>query len=515
VKTDGEYLYSALESSVVLLRAYPAAEAEVLSEIEMEGSPEGLYIAGDSLAVVETFTAYEETSIYYSGEEYLSYDYVSTTHIKIYDVSDRETPVLRHDITVDGTYWNSRRIGDYVYLVAEEPAYTWEDDVMVPEIYLDETPLEVPVEEILHPKEYAYSAKFVTLVSLNMQEEVESTEYLGYGVLLLGSNSNMYVSQDNIYLTCDEYDAETETTAIHRIHFDDGIMEYDATGEVPGTLLNQFSMDEYGDYFRTATTTGNLWDSSSYNHLYVLDENLEVVGVLEDLAPGETIYSARFLGDRAYLVTFRQVDPFFVIDLTDPENPTVLGELKITGYSDYLHPYDENHIIGIGKETVDGLYQGVKISLFDVTDVSNPTEIDKFVIGDRGTESPVLDDHKALLFDREKNLLVIPVAVAEIDESDYPYGVSSWAYGTVVWQGAYVLNISAEDGLDLRGTITHHDTGSDLTYDLYYYSPSSLDVERSLYIEDVLYTISDAKIKMNDLGTLDFINEVELTEIEP
>ncbi|NIP67558.1 hypothetical protein GWM83_02345, partial [Candidatus Bathyarchaeota archaeon] len=114
------------------------------------------------------------------------------------------------------------------------------------------------------------------------------------------------------------------------------------------------------------------------------------MGRLEDLAPGEKIYSARFMGDRGYLVTFRKVDPLFVLDLSQPTNPKVLGKLKIPGYSDYLHPYDENHIIGVGKETVAAeqgdfaWYQGVKISLFDVTDVEDPREIDKYEIGDRG-----------------------------------------------------------------------------------------------------------------------------------
>jgi uncharacterized secreted protein with C-terminal beta-propeller domain len=160
-------------------------------------------------------------------------------------------------------------------------------------------------------------------------------------------------------------------------------MEYDASGRVSGSVLNRYSMDEYEGYFRIATTTG--WGTSSLNRVYVLDGTLSVAGALENLAQGERIYSARFMGNRCYLVTFRQVDPFFVIDLSDPSQPKLLGELKITGYSDYLHPYDENHIIGIGKETDAGLYQGLKISLFDVSDVSNPKEIAKYEIGEERT----------------------------------------------------------------------------------------------------------------------------------
>jgi inhibitor of cysteine peptidase len=278
-------------------------------------------------------------------------------------------------------------------------------------------------------------------------------------------------------------------------------------------VLNQFSMDEYEGYFRVATTT---YEPTPRNHVYVLNMALNITGSLENLAPGETIYAARFMGERGYLVTFKQTDPLFVIDLSDPYNPQALGELKITGYSDYLHPYDENHIIGVGKETVEAeegdfaWYQGIKIALFDVSDVNRPVEISKYEIGDRGTDSPVLWDHKAFLFDKSRNLLVIPVLVAKIDESQYPEGVPPNAYGEYVWQGAYVFNISLDQGLQLKGRITHIENPSDLAQD-YYYLYSSFSVQRSLYIDDVLYTISDAKIMMNSLENLDYINEVQLS----
>jgi len=275
-------------------------------------------------------------------------------------------------------------------------------------------------------------------------------------------------------------------------------------------------MDEHQGYLRVATTTDDFSPEGGVtlaNQVYVLDGDMDIIGRLENLAPGEQIHSARFMGHRCYLVTFRSIDPLFVIDLKDPYNPRVLGELKVTGYSDYLHPFDENHIIGIGKETVAASgdfawYQGVKISLFDVSDVSAPKEIAKYEIGDRGTDSPVLSDHKALLFDRSRNLLVIPVQVAQIDAKDYPYGIPPNAYGEPVWQGAYVFNISLEKGLEFRGGITHC-TGADFSQYGYFYS-SDCFVERSLFIDDVLYTVSDAKVKMNDLGTLDEINEVTL-----
>ncbi|MBI4170202.1 MAG: beta-propeller domain-containing protein, partial [Candidatus Aenigmarchaeota archaeon] len=371
---------------------------------------------------------------------------------------------------------------------------------------------------------------------------------------------------------------ERQKTVLHKIAVKDGKVEYKSRGEVPGTPLNQFSMDEHNGYFRIATTTRSLGSfggsigvattqtavkqvtveqtnapeslvsssegqgitleenqqltkpveqpmptavappqperPSTLNHIYVLDENMNIAGRLENLAPDERIYSARFIGDRVYLVTFRQIDPLFVIDLKDPANPKVLGKLKIPGVSDYLHPYDENHVIGIGKEAVEAKegnfawFQGVKLSLFDVSDVENPKEIAKYVIGHRGTDSEALRDHKAFLFDREKKLLVIPVLLAKINEEQYPNGVPDSAYGEYTFQGAYAFELTKENGFVLRGKITHVEDDSLAKSGYYYFSPYS--VKRSLYIGNNLYTLSDKMVKINDLSDLREIKSVEL-----
>jgi uncharacterized secreted protein with C-terminal beta-propeller domain len=235
--------------------------------------------------------------------------------------------------------------------------------------------------------------------------------------------------------------------------------------------------------------------------------NLSIVGRLENIAVGENFHSARFMGDRCYLVTFQKTDPLFVVNLKDPTSPTILGNLTIPGYSDYLQPYDENHLIGVGKETIEAeggyfsWYQGIKISIFDVSNVSNPLQMANVTIGDRGSNSPVLNDHKALLFDKQMDLLVIPVTVAKIDPNQYPSG---WpAYGTPVWQGVYVYNITLIDGLVLRGNITHAETAG--------MPPTTLEVSRALYIGDVLYTVSQGKIKLNSLADLTFLKEISLS----
>ncbi len=309
---------------------------------------------------------------------------------------------------------------------------------------------------------------------------------------------------------------EPEMTAINKIALDG--FEYLGKGQVPGHVLNQFSMDEHNSYFRIATTARKMsrQGSTTTNNLYVLDSEMQTVGKLEDLAPGETIYSARFMGDKAYLVTFKDVDPFFVIDLSVPQSPTLLGKLKIPGYSDYLHPYDENYIIGLGKGAMpsgqEGFawYQGVKLSLFDVTDLENPKEISKFEIGDRGTDSYALHDHKAFLFSKDRNLLVIPILLAEIDESKYAGKIEPYARGDYTFQGAYVFEVTPDDGFVFKGRITHVDDDSLKKSGDYYWSSSN--VKRSLYMDEYLYTVSDAYVKANELPDLSEISSVQVGE---
>jgi inhibitor of cysteine peptidase len=514
VKTDGDYIYFASGNKTIIVKAYPPEQGQVLSEIELEGTVIGIFINGDRLVLFEEETPYYP---YYDvrsvTEEKFYMPYISPkTYIKVYDVSDREDPRLQRELSADGQYVSSRMIGDYAYVVVNEPVHEENDEINLPRIYSEgnEKGTEIPATDIYYSDVADYYYMYTTIIVINTQNNDREPTY---ETILLGGSSNLYVSMDNIYLTFPVWGrdvGDSQKTAIHRIHIQGSVMNYTASGEVPGMVLNQFSMDEYDGYFRVATTTR---EQTTENNVYILNMALNITGSLTDLAQGETIYSARFMGGRGYLVTFKQVDPLFVIDLKDPYDPEVLGYLKVTGYSDYLHPYDETHIIGIGKETTDAgefaWYQGVKISLFDVSNVSNPVEISKLEIGDRGTDSPVLWDHKAFLFDRSRNLMVIPVLEAKVDVTKYSEAELAWAYGEPVYQGAYVFDISIDNGLQLRGRVTHIDDPSALEQGYYYYySPYS--IQRSLYIDDVLYTISGAKITMNNLENLDYINEVQL-----
>ena len=593
VKNDGKYIYVVSGNKVNIINAYPAEDMKILSEIELEGVSE-IFINDNKLIVFATGYGGSKDNSYIACAEgpgvrrgcFYEEPY---NFIYIYDILDKENPELDEEISIDGSYVSSRMIGDYVYVISTKYANVNNPEPPVYAVNGLET--KIRSQEVHYWNYPDTSYVFTNIMSINVNGKVNSKVYL------TGATNNIYVSQDNIYLTyqkrtnyedyvkdlvekvylpifskkyddkindildsdeedyikmdlmrevVDEYvrgldsnelsnfskeleerleefnqymQKKMDKTIVHKINVYGKDIEYKGVGEVPGMVLNQFSMDEYNSYFRIATTTGNSWDGGSLNHLYVLDEDLEIVGSVEDLAEGERIYSVRFLGKRVYVVTFRNIDPLFVIDLEDPENPEVLGYLKVTGYSDYLHIYDENHVIGLGKETRGGnedfsWYQGIKISLFDVSDVKNPIERAKIEIGDRGTDSIALYEHKAFLFDKSRNLLVIPISLAEVDKNDYnnQFSDEDSAYGKTVWEGAYVIDIRL-NGIEVRGKITHNDEiGDNINkgMDDYWYFPYENQIKRSLYIDDVLYTISNKIVKANDLQTIDEISSIEL-----
>ena len=258
-------------------------------------------------------------------------------------------------------------------------------------------------------------------------------------------------------------------------------------------------MDEHNGYFRVVTTEGNMWNDKnpSKNHLFILDEKMKVTGSVEGLAKGERIYSARFMGDKAYMVTFRETDPLFVIDVANPAAPKVLGELKIPGFSNYLHPLDENHLIGFGYETVAEknsgggepliLTKGMKISLFDVTDFANPKEKDTEIIGGRGTYSPIQYDHKALFQHTERNLYGFPIMVYDETGKDRSIDYQS--------SGALVYEITPEKGIVLKGDLLKAKKPGEQ------YSEWESEIQRMLYSKDVLYTVSMKKINNFSLDT--------------
>ena len=528
VKTDGGYIYVVSNNQLHVVEAYPAEDAELVSSLELEDvQPIEMFIDGDTVLV------FGQQYHYYEYEE-PAYDYYypqgDFTVITMIDVSDKEEPEIIREVEFEGNYLSSRKIDSSAYFVLRKYQY------YIPENPEEIVPLYREGQEEFEPAcgcvDVGYlppvdARSFVILGAISMEDvdaEIKKE-------VIVASGENIYASMENLYVAEVDYDypgvfdeilgryESQEQTIVHKFSLDGQELGYIGSMEAPGTILNQFSMDEYDGYFRIATTKGHVsrsGDSTSMNNIYVFDEELEMVGELGDLAPGERIYSARFMGEKAYLVTFRKIDPLFVIDLSNPEEPEVLGKLKIPGYSDYLHPLDENHIIGIGKDTVEAeegdfaWHQGLKMAVFDVSDVENPKELHKVVIGDRGTDSYALQDHKAFLYDSEKELLVIPVLLAEINEEQWGEEIPDNAYGDYVFQGAYVYDLTVEDGFDLKGAVTHIDDEDAFDKYGYYYYDYGYAIKRSLYIDDALYTISENRVQANSLKDLESIAEIEL-----
>lgn len=366
----------------------------------------------------------------------------------------------------------------------------------------------------------------VPLLPANIQNEIQTiqdnstinttTQWIKISEIMQKSYNTMDKNDKEILFekirgALNEYDAkiqeDTRKTIIHKISIDEDEIEYVAKGSVPGRLLNQFSMDETGDRFRVATTTeyyAQYQGTTRANAVYVLDEQLSIVGSLDKIAIDESIFSARFIDDRLYLVTFQQIDPFFVIDLST-DTPKILGELKIPGFSNYLHPYDEEHIIGIGRDTKeigDNRVQqlGIKIALFNVVDVNNPKVADQVIIGDSSTNSESLYDHKAFFFDKRNGILSIPIN-GNMNNLNDVSNSKKIAPEQNRWSGFYIFDLDNIEGFTLKGTVTHS------SGDSRYYGMNNA---RTFYIEDVLYTTSEEYIKMNFINNLEEINSVKL-----
>ena len=595
IKTDGDYIYAVTNRDLYIVKAYPTSEAEVVTKISFDSTPQNIFINGNVLAVFGRDDAIHNTEIYKSFKRRNSF-----TFLKVFDISDKKKPKQLRDMDFEGNYTNSRMIGSYVYFVTNTygPFY-YDDETPVPRIIENGEVVNAECasdEKCMIPDIYYFdmpysSYNFTTVSAINI---VNNEEDVTSDVYLLNAGQNMFVSQRNIYITytkhVSEYELEMEVakelimpslsernqervrsieavdnyilspnekrskisaiieryvnrlsddeqeelqenleakmkekytsiadelekTIIHKIAINKNNLDYKGNGEVKGQVLNQFSMDESDGYFRIATTKNRTWSryteesQESYSNLFVLDENLKEVGSIEGLAEGERIYSVRFMQNRAYMVTFKQMDPLFVIDLTHPTSPKVLGELKIPGYSDYLHPFNEDTLIGFGKDTGETEWGGVrtkglKLSLFDVSDVSNPSEIDTYIMGDSGSDSIALRDHKAFLFSYDKELLSIPVSIQENLEGRYS--------GRLSFSGAAVFKVT-KDGFELKGKIDHSDGGRAGTReDWYGYNYYNNTVKRSLYIDDTLYTFSSKYIKMNNISDLEEVDTIVL-----
>lgn len=534
IKNDGQYIYLVSNDTVRIVKAYPATQMTELDKITFTDDenfyPSELYADGNTLVVIGTSYSHPDYWVYETTDS--SSYYGSVTEIYTFDITDRSDIELKRHLDFEGDYLSSRKVDDVVYLVSNRHIYNYEPVPLYYDSKEENMKATVPCGNVWYSPRITEDMSYLTVAGIPVDDEdaaISKQVVLGSGTDVYASRENLYVAE-NKYSYSWRYDAANsdEETIIHKFELNDPQVVYKGSGNVPGTILNQFSMDENDGYFRIATTLGDVWSTNppAKNNLYILDGSMKRVGSLEGLAPGEKIYSVRFMGDRAYIVTFKKVDPLFVIDTGTPTSPKVLGKLKIPGYSDYLHPYDENHLIGFGKDAVDASeeetsardldfawYQGMKIAMFDVTDVNNPTELHKVIIGDRGTDSDLLWNHKALLFDKAKGIMAFPVTVAELpDSAKNDSSTSANTYGDYVFQGAYVYNVSVANGFTLKGRITQYDE-NEIEEKSGYYWYGDKDVERIIYIGDNFYTVSQTIVTANKMTNLDEVNRVELKNI--
>ena len=540
-KTDGDYIYSVSDNNVIITDVKNPEKIEIIARISPSGIPEDLILYNNKLVVI-------------SSSEYT---YQNSTYVDIYNIDNKATPLKVKGYQLLEPYYTSRCINNRLFVISSGYLRT-ENKNVISYYYENNNKKNIDFNNMYYLKDVPTNKQ--TLIStVDLDNPTADIGLQSYLVDI----SNAYVSQNNIYLLNQQgnYNYSNDFPPIYRLFswrgafgsfrhlydrsydyeytYDsnnyyktnifkfninlDGTVTYDTKNSIEGKTINQFSLDEYNGNLRVAVT------DTEGSRIVVLNEKLKQIGESSWLAKGEKMYSSRFIGTRAYLVTYRTIDPLYVIDLLDPTKPTVLGELKIPGYSTYLHPYDETHLIGIGMETKENVRRdsngkvlstsasivGMKMALFDVSNVYNPIQISSTVIGDNRTTSSILTNHKALLFSKEKELLAIPVNNYPEDfeisstSDDYSTMVNSYTNYNKEYnaEGYLVYKINLTDGITTKGKIMHN-----LSKSRYQYGTNSR-LLRGLYIDNNLYTISEDAIKVNNLDTLELVSELNLKNL--
>lgn len=535
VKTDGDYIYSISEDNVIITDAKDPKQPKVVATIQSEDDdiPEDIILYKDKLVVISTKG--NQTQRYY-------YNNRMNTVVKIYNITSREKPVLTKSYEMYEPYYTSRCIDNVLYVISSGNLRK-EDDKIVVGYNEDNMEKEMSIDKIKYLKDVK-TTKQTLISTVDLNNETADIKLDSY----LMNISNAYISENAIYLLNqkynndskipikllfgfkgvfgleDYYEMDSESgyyTEIYKFDIKENV-EYKAKTKVKGKTINQYSLDEKDNHLRIA-----LYDNDG-SRVAIFDEDLKQIGISDNVAKGEKMYSSRFIGDKVYFVTYKTMDPLFVMDLSNEAKPKVLGKLKIPGYSTYLHPYDENHIIGIGMETKEIINRnsngkvisttakvvGMKMALFDVSNVNSPVQISSVVIGDSRTTSAILTNPKALLFSKEKSLIAIPVNNYSQDfevtsSNNYETMINNYTKYSKPYnaEGYLVYNINVQDGFKLKGVITHEKTNA-----TYYYSNSKL--LRGLYIDNNLYTVSETMIKVNELDSLKAVGELKLKNIE-
>ncbi len=515
VKNDGDYIYVINGYDLVIVDAWPVDEMNEIARMPLSGYPVSMYLIDDRLAVLSYIEGAAEagTSAGLAGD---------VTKVTIVDIADRTAPIAEREVFVEGRYYDSRRVDERLYLITTRDLADTElrhadlkkKDLkdQVKERSLEDWMPKRKVRRVIdgietEVTEEAQICNCADVYRPNRDNGLVMTSVLAVdlsdpesevtGTSAITGLGEVYASADSLYLAVSEPSygpwasrAANQGTRIHKFDLD-GSPEhplYQASGKVLGTPINSFAMDEAEGTFRIATSrieTESRNDQQWTNDLYVMrDEDgiLEVVGEVVGLAPGEDIRSVRFFDDIVYVVTYHRVinmDPLFTIDLSDPENPTVLGELEITGYSTYMHPFGEDHLLAIGEEIdpESGMVTGMAVSIFDVTDPSAPTMAERVVVPTGWNSLDALYDHHAFTYFAPREMLAVPILAT----------TDAWGE-SIDFSGVAVFHVSVEEGIRQIGMLDASElmgTGFDPYYDGW-----CNQVRRSVVIEDILYGVA-------------------------
>lgn len=469
VKTDGKYIYYVTDREEVVIIAANKGKTRQIARIGSSGIENyihDIYLKGDTLVTIGRT---------YSGDE-------GSTAIVTYDISDRSRPEMIREFRQSGEIVSSRMVGSCVYLVTTE--YVRSSGSIIPKCTVGTDYTDIPARDIrCMPEPQSPSYVILSSVDIASGETVNSKT-----CAVFGATDSIYCNDHNLYTASSEYNPGKNSwyTRISRASIDGLKISFNATATVRGNILNQFSMDEYKGYFRIATTSQR--DGMDVNNLFVLDEKLRVTGEISGFARNESIKSVRFMGDTAYVITYRAIDPLFVIDLSRADDPRILGEVKIDGFSSLLVPIGRNKLLGIGYATGDNGYggeyaAGLKLALFDISDPAEPKVIDSKEF--ENMDSPAQNTHLALTVNYEKGYYAIPYGIDHYDDfavaepDDIPIADSEDpedsedAYEAENQYEGGVLIFSAGDRLEIND---QHKLGTD-------------QLSRCVYIGDYIYAM--------------------------
>lgn len=478
VKTDGSCIYVLKSSQTVKIYRAQEGNATLLATIRPETadaqiSYQEMYVDGNQMILAGNIF---QSQMRQESEDMYRMDSATRTVADVYDISDPANPEFLGRTTRDGQYITSRKTGNHLYIFSE---YASSLETMAtadsPDIFLPCTQDDrlIPPEDLYAPSdglEAWDSCQYLLMTSVDLEKPGEIQDQKA----VLNGGWQVSVTLDSIYLRYIHWDSAETRTDLVRFAYEDGTFHAVAGVTLAGELTDEYALNEQDGYLRLLLSG---WDGNQQtNYVYVLNEQMQVTGQIDGLAPGEMIYSARFMGDIGYFVTYRNMDPLFAVDLSDPENPRIIGELKVTGFSDYLHFYGEDQLLGIGWETdpETGEQKGLKLSMFDISDPENITEIHKMVI--EGVDyCPALNQYKAFLVDPEKN--VIGFSTELYDD----YGNTTADY--------MVFSYDSREGFvqEMKAGLPIEEIG---------YSTWQV---RGLYIGDVLYVVTASEIRSFDM----------------